>query len=173
MKYWRNWWHKWSNAILDDIWPPPEPLYVPTHLPRCNNNVNQLPPICSVIHGHFPIKTKRFWSCFNVQWGSEIRTSLDFEWSKRGWVANGPGFEWDLKSGSPTIWNRDKWPPFCQKSIEIWTKTAGFQWSCYSPTLWKPDHLKFDLQKVWILNVSRFQMAKFQIPTVLSLKKWK
>ena len=24
-----------------------------------------------------------------VQWGSEIRPSLDLEWSKRGWVANG------------------------------------------------------------------------------------
>ena len=38
-----------------------------------------------------------------VQWGSEIRPSLDFEWSKTGWVANGLDFEWDLKSGSPTI----------------------------------------------------------------------
>ena len=38
-----------------------------------------------------------------IQWGSEIRPSLDFEWSKTGWVANGLDFEWDLKSGSPTI----------------------------------------------------------------------
>ena len=38
-----------------------------------------------------------------VQWGSEIWTSLDFKWSKRCWVANGLDFEWDLKSGSPTI----------------------------------------------------------------------
>ena len=38
-----------------------------------------------------------------VQWGSEIWTSLDCEWSKRGWVANGLNFEWDLKSRSPTI----------------------------------------------------------------------
>ena len=35
--------------------------------------------------------------------GSEIRTILDFEWSKRGWVANSLDFEWDLKSGSPSI----------------------------------------------------------------------
>ena len=35
----------------------------------------------------------------SLQWGSEIWTSLDFEWSKRGWVANGLDFEWDLKSG--------------------------------------------------------------------------
>ena len=38
-----------------------------------------------------------------VQWESDIRTSLDFEWSKRGWVANGQDFEWVLKMGSPTI----------------------------------------------------------------------
>ena len=38
-----------------------------------------------------------------VQQGSEIWNILDFEWSKRDWVANGPDFEWDLKSGSPTI----------------------------------------------------------------------
>ena len=25
------------------------------------------------------------------------------KWSKRGWVALGPDFEWDLKSESPTI----------------------------------------------------------------------
>ena len=34
-----------------------------------------------------------------MQWGSEICTSLDFEWSKRGWVANVPDFQRDLKSG--------------------------------------------------------------------------
>ena len=33
-----------------------------------------------------------------IQWGFEIRTSLDFESSKRGWVAKGPDLEWDLKS---------------------------------------------------------------------------
>ena len=38
-----------------------------------------------------------------LQWGSEIQTSLEFEWSKREWVANGLDFEWDLKSGSTTI----------------------------------------------------------------------
>ena len=38
-----------------------------------------------------------------IQWGSEIGTSLDFEWSKRGCVVNGLVFKSDLKSGSPTI----------------------------------------------------------------------
>ena len=38
-----------------------------------------------------------------IQWGTEIGTSLDFEWSKRGCVVNGLVFKSDLKSGSPTI----------------------------------------------------------------------
>ena len=33
-----------------------------------------------------------------LQWGSEIQTCLDLKWSKRGWFANGPDLEWDLKS---------------------------------------------------------------------------
>ena len=37
------------------------------------------------------------------QWGSGIWTSLDFEWSKRGWVRNDLDFKWDLKPKSPTI----------------------------------------------------------------------
>ena len=61
-----------------------------------------------------------------IQWGSEIWTSLDLEWSKKGWVADGPDFEWDLKSGSPTILNPDKRLPFCQKPFENWTKMSGF-----------------------------------------------
>ena len=63
---------------------------------------------------------------FKIQWGSEIRLSLDFKWSKRGRVANGLDFEWDLKSRSPTIWNPDKLPPFFQKPFEIRTKMSGY-----------------------------------------------
>ena len=48
-----------------------------------------------------------FISLWDIQWGSEIQTSLDFELSKRGWVANGQDFVWDLRSGSPTIQNPD------------------------------------------------------------------
>ena len=44
-----------------------------------------------------------------------------------GWLLNGLNFEWDLKSESPTIWNLDKWQPFCQKSFEIQTKTSRFR----------------------------------------------
>ena len=35
-----------------------------------------------------------------ILWRSEIRPSLDSKWSKRGWVANGLDFEWNLKSRS-------------------------------------------------------------------------
>ena len=35
--------------------------------------------------------------------GSEIQTILDFGWTKKGWVANGPDSKWDLNSGSRTI----------------------------------------------------------------------
>ena len=35
--------------------------------------------------------------------GAEIWTSLDLEWSKRGWVANGLDYKWNLKFGNPTI----------------------------------------------------------------------
>ena len=56
-----------------------------------------------------------------LQWGSEIRTSLDFEWSKIGWVANGLDFEQDLKSGSPTIWNPDS------LSKSIWSLDKNVQ----------------------------------------------
>ena len=39
----------------------------------------------------------------DIQCRSEIQTTLDFKWSKKGWVANGQDFEWDWKSGSPTV----------------------------------------------------------------------
>ena len=39
----------------------------------------------------------------SIQMGSKIRTCLDFERSKLGWILNGQNFEWDLKYESPTI----------------------------------------------------------------------
>ena len=39
----------------------------------------------------------------DLWWGSEIRTSLDFEWPKGGSIPNGLDFNWDLESRSPTI----------------------------------------------------------------------
>ena len=92
-----------------------------------------------------------------VQWGSEIQTSLDLKWLKRGWVANGQDLELAMKSVSPNIWNLDKLQPFCQKTFDIWTKMSGF-WTVrflngwdnsfsHSWSIWQPDHLKFDQKK--------------------------
>ena len=61
-----------------------------------------------------------FWLKCNtlIQWGSEIQISLDFEWSKKGLVANGPDFEWDLKSMSPTDhWNTKPFEIRTSKSL--------------------------------------------------------
>ena len=38
------------------------------------------------------------------------------------WFANDLDFKCALKSGSQSIWNPRKWPPFDQKTFEIWTK---------------------------------------------------
>ena len=35
--------------------------------------------------------------------GTEVWTNPDFEWSKRGWFANGQDFELDLKSNGPSF----------------------------------------------------------------------
>ena len=89
----------------------------------------------SLICGYKLSKTKNVpvIICY-VHWGSEIWTSLDFEWSKRGWVANGPYFKCDLKSGSPTIWNPDKCLHFVKKKkkkLKSGHKRLDFKWSSF------------------------------------------
>ena len=74
---------------------------------------------------------------------------LDLRWKKRGWVANGPDFEWDQIHESPTIWNPGKWVPFCQKHLKFRQKCSFFNWVGPEPML---DNLKSDLQKVEILS---------------------
>ena len=76
-----------------------------------------------------------------VQWGSEIWPCPDFEWSKRGWFANGPGFKWDLKYQSPTIWKPTKMDAILYLPYEIRTLQSGFRMVLSSNGL-KPDHLK-------------------------------
>ena len=61
----------------------------------------------------------------HVHLGSEIQTSLDFKWLRRGWVTNGPDFEWDLKSKRPSILNPDKCQPFCKKHPDF--ERSGFR----------------------------------------------
>ena len=63
---------------------------------------------------------------------------------------------------SETIWNPNE-------NVWILNGPVLNGWDCsysHSPTIWKLDCLKSDLQKVWISNVSGFQMVGFQIPIV-------
>ena len=111
---------------------------------------------------------------FKIQWGSEIRTGRDFEWSKRGRVANGVDFEQNLKSGSPTNQNLDSSRHFVKNHLKSGQKCPHFEWSGFQMVgtiaiaiaKAQPDHLKSNLQKVWISNVSGFQLVGFQILTV-------
>ena len=73
---------------------------------------------------------------------------------KKGQFTNSLDFECDLKSGSQTIWNPDKWPPFFKKPSEIWTKISRFwiiQFHMFR-ALWKLDFQKVWISNVWILN---------------------
>ena len=55
------------------------------------------------------------------------------------WISNGQkevglqicslDFEWYLKSGSPTMWNPDKYLPFCQKPLKSGQKGLDFEWT--------------------------------------------
>ena len=80
--------------------------------------------------------------------------------------------EWDLKSGSPNIWNLDKWLPFCQtiwnpdKTVHIWNGPVfewfGLEiaetWPFENLTIWNPT-----------FKMSGFQLVGFLIPTVRTL----
>ena len=70
---------------------------------------------------HSFIKTK-------IQRGSEICTSLDFEWSKSGWVAKDPDIEWDQKSGSQLfeIWTNGC--HFVKNHLKYGQKCLDFEW---------------------------------------------
>ena len=61
-----------------------------------------------------------------IQCRSKIGTSLDFEWSRRGWSANGLDLNsiWDLASQSFEIQTNSC--HFGKKTFEIWTKMSWF-----------------------------------------------
>ena len=88
----------------------------------------------------------------------EIGTSLDIKWSKRGWVANGPYFGWNLKSGSPTIWNLDKWLPFCQNHLKSGQKCP--YWMVRTVKKEIAETRPFENQNIW--NPT-FKKSAFQI----------
>ena len=60
-----------------------------------------------------------------VQWESEIHTSLYFEWSKRGLVANGLDFEWDLEAQPFKIKTNDH--HFVQNHLKSGQKCPDFE----------------------------------------------
>ena len=64
-------------------------------------------------------RLKRDWVCKWCGIWMDLKSELF-------WILNGQDFEWDLKSGSPTVWNKDQLPPFCQKPFEIRTKMSKF-----------------------------------------------
>ena len=86
-----------------------------------------------------------------AQRGSEIQTSLDFEWSKRGWVGlNGLDFEWDLKFGS-------------QNHLKSEQKHPYFEWISFQMvgTIAKAQ------PKSRFKMFSIFQIVGFKIPSVM------
>ena len=99
-----------------------------------------------------------------LQWGYEIQISLDFKRSKRGWVVNCPDFEWDLKSGSPTILKSGQVATILSK-----TKKSGFQifpyfeWSDFRSPLYFNEGaslLRWPLQDHQVFWLSSIQMPR-------------
>ena len=45
----------------------------------------------------------------------DLKSSLDFERSKRNWFTNDLDIDWDLKTA---VWYLDKWLKFCQELFE-------------------------------------------------------
>ena len=91
-----------------------------------------------------------------------VEKRLGYKWS---------GFWMGSKSGSPTIWNPDKWLPFWQKPLEIRTKISRF-WMVRFPNCWTIAIAKappFENRTIWnpTFKKSGFRMVRFQIPTVL------
>ena len=70
---------------------------------------------------------------WNFTYSADLKSgSFQIPNGQKDWFTNGLNFEWGLKSGSLTILNRDKWPPFCQTGpFEIPSlKYSDFQ--CFS-----------------------------------------
>ena len=77
-----------------------------------------------------------------VQWGSEYRTSLVFEWSKVVRSSNGPFFEWHLNTRLNFV---------CYSNHHLKTGPVFKWWSEYRtpiwiPDIWIPDKWKFVIQ---------------------------
>ena len=73
-----------------------------------------------------------------------------FLMAEKGRVAKGPDLKWYLKSRSPTIWNLDKWKPFCKNYLKSGQKCLDFEWSGFqmfatTMGIQKPDAFGFQM----------------------------
>ena len=55
--------------------------------------------IRKIVNPRLIVEIEAWWTL--LQWGSENQTSYVFEWSKRGWMPNGPVFKCHLNTGQP------------------------------------------------------------------------
>ena len=69
-------------------------------------------------------------------------------------------FKWDLKSGSPAIWNLDKWPPFFKKYVKSGQKHQDFEWFGFQMVGTIAIAWAFENNTIWnpIFKSSRFQI---------------
>ena len=74
-----------------------DPVTIWISLPKHHAKQNRLNMSHLVTNGFISLVSR----IIKLSLHSEIQTSPDFEWSKRGWFANGSDFEWDLKFRSP------------------------------------------------------------------------
>ena len=59
--------------------------------------------IRKIVNPRLIVEIEAWWTL--LQWGSENQTSYVFEWSKRGWMPNGPVFKCHLNTGQPDNFN--------------------------------------------------------------------
>ena len=97
-----------------------------------------------------------------LQWRSKIWTSLDFDWSKRGWVANGLDGIWNLKAQPFEI--QRNCCHFVKSYLKSEQKCLNFKWSSFCMV----GNIAIAISKAWpfenqtILNPT-FKMSGFQM----------
>ena len=65
----------------------------------------------------------------HIQWGSEIRTCPDLEWSKRGWFAEGLDFNEIWNPQAQPFEKPPKWLPTCIYHLKSRLLSPDFEWS--------------------------------------------
>ena len=102
-----------------------------------------------------PLTISQVWT-IQIQWGFEIRPILDFEWSKRGWIANALDLKSQIWNPEAQPWNQDERQLFCQhpsKSPDF--RSPLYERVCYSdPTGFQNIQYSEDLN-IWISLVTK------------------